>query len=269
MKTKPGCENGTAKHDQLAQQNKPAVNCGAATLSNTEPLGMSYQPFPQAGRLADNLNQHLDNLREKISSERGIVYCYVVASIKNQNGLFYQTGSGPNFQGDLLTLCTCKRFMRAFMEPEKWVGKWVAGFSGVVAGHGHNVLVYLMKVGHAFDSHQSLWLSRDIPDTTKQLKSANLNRLGDVYRPKEPPGDRFDFRSYELPHKNHPHVADDEWHKDINYFHRNRKDALLVGDPHYSFLWNKPMLTYSNGRIHRGQKKFDLPSLLVQLEETI
>ena len=237
---------------------------------STEALSaISYQPF-LTGQLANRMNQPLNTLRTQIEDKKAIVYCYVISTIKNLNEKFYQAGNGPNFQGNLITLCTCKHFMRAFMEPEEWIGKWVAGFSVVAAGNGSNALVYLMKVGLAFDSHQSLWLSYKIPDETKQEKASDRNRFGDVYRPKELLGDdlRFEYRSYEPPVKDHSHFENGGWHSDINYFRWQRAAALLVGKPNYSFLWNKPSIFYANGRIHRGQKKTDLSTLLDHLKES-
>jgi hypothetical protein len=203
------------------------TNCGTVAPSCNDPVQIDYQPFPQTGQLASSMNQPLSALKQKLALEQDVVYCYVVSTIKRRDGRFYQTGSGPNFQGDLLTLCTCKHYMRAFMEPGEWVGKWVAGFSGVAAGEGRNVLVYLMKVGCAFDSHRTLW--QELPDTVRQQKSSAVNSLGDLFQPKEPCGDKYDIRCYEPPHKDHSHMPNNNWHRDINY-HRNRPAALLVGD---------------------------------------
>lgn len=261
------CESKIAIHNQLSQKCNFATSCGASTRCSKVSTEISCQPIPETGALADNLNSNRDALVTRVGAEKAIVYCYVISTIKNHNEYFCQTGSAPNFQGNLITLCTCKRYMRTFMKPEEWIGKWIAGFSGVAAGNGCNTIVYLMKVGHAFDSHQSFWLSREIPEETKQVKSADGNKFGDVYRPKEPLGDPYDPKSYRPPTKAHVHFANKEWHRDINYRFRDRKDALLVGNSIYSFLWNKPMLLYKNGRIHRGQKKMYLSTLLDQLEE--
>ena len=153
--------------------------------------------------------------------------------------------------------------MRTFMDPEDWEGKWIAGFSSADAGNGFNALVYLMKVKDAFNSQSSLWLSDEIPDVTKQAKSAQCNIFGDIFQPRKPIGDEFDPQSYFPPIKGHVHEENDGWHKDINYDGcGGRKAALLIGDPDYSFLWNQPMIFYDGGRLHRGQKKIDLQTLL-------
>jgi hypothetical protein len=223
---------------------------------------MDHQPFPTTGRLLSNMNLGFAELNTKICSEQTKVYCYVVATIKNQNGYFFQTGSAPNFQGDMVSLCTCKHFMRTFMDAEDWVEKWIAGFSGVAAGNGDNALVYLMKVRYAFKSHMSLWFSDEIPEETKQAKLAQTSKFGDIYQPKYQMSDEFAVQSYIHPVESHVHCKNNGWHNDINYEGcKGRKAALLIGDPEYSFLWNQPMIYYK-GHLHRGQKKSDLQTLL-------
>ena len=229
---------------------------------------MDHQPFPTTGRLMSNMNLEFAKLNTEIYSEQAEVYCYVVATINNQNGHFFQTGSAPNFQGDMVSLCTCKHFMRTFMDTEDWAGKWIAGFSGVAAGNGDNALVYLMKVGYAFKSHMSLWFSDEIPEETKQAKLAQISKFGDIYQPKDQMSDEFAVQSYIHPVESHVHCNNNGWHNDINYEGcKGRKAALLIGDPEYSFLWNQPMIYYK-GHLHRGQKKSDLQTFLhEQLED--
>jgi hypothetical protein len=225
-------------------------------------MKMDYQPYPITGLLARNMNIELENLKSKFCVEQADVYCYVVATIKNRNGQYFQTGSAPNFQGDLVSLCTCKHFMRTFMDIEDWLGKWIAGFSGVTAGNGNNVLVYLMKVGHAFESQQDLWLSEKISEEAKRAKLTQVSKFGDIYQPMNQISDPFAIQSYIHPVENHVHTKNNEWHKDIKYEGcKGRKAALLVGDPKYSFLWDKPMIIYEC-RLHRGQKRGNLQTLV-------
>jgi hypothetical protein len=231
-------------------------------------MGTDYQPFPKTGQLASTMNLDLDRLKTKIGDEQAKVYFYVVATIENQNGCFVQTGIAPNFQEGLVTLCTCKHFMRTFMDTEDWVGKWIAGFSGVVAGDGNNVLVYLMKIGYAFKSHQSLWFSDKISEKTKQAKSAQLSKFGDIYQPLNQISNPFAIKNYISPLKNHVHAKNNGWHKDIIYEGcKGRKAALLIGDANYSYLWDKPMIYFYKDRLHRGQKKDNLQTLLKQFKE--
>jgi hypothetical protein len=50
---------------------------------------------------------------------------------------------------------------------------------------------------------------------------------------------------YWPPCPEHPHSSPTQWYKDINA-KKKRSAALLVGDPHFSFLWSKPMVAYSS-----------------------
>jgi hypothetical protein len=92
------------------------------------------------------MNIPLDTLDEQITNSHATVYCYVITTVKNRGGQLVQNGSAPNFQGGMITLCTCKHPMRSFLEPDEWKGTWIAGFTTVTAGQGGNALVYLMEI---------------------------------------------------------------------------------------------------------------------------
>jgi hypothetical protein len=220
------------------------------------------QPFPHTGLL----NLSLGELREIIGDTQATVYSYIVATVKNPEGRFIQTGSAPNFQGDVISLCTCKHYMRTFLDVGQWPNTWIAGFTGTRVGNKRNVLFYLMKVKYAFESHYDLWYSEEVPDTVKQAKLADENRFGDVFQPRSMPidkNDEFDFEHYHPPVADHVHAPKDWWHKDINYEKGvgGRKAALLIGDPQYSFLWNKPTLFHLE-KLYHGQRKDDLQPFL-------
>ena len=216
--------------------------------------------------LSHNSNLPLDALRRVASAGESVVYCYVVDSVRNEGEGFVQGGSGPNFQGDMVSLCTCKHHMRTSLSPADWEGKWVAGFTGVGAGGGKNALVYLTKVGHAFESHHDLWYSEEIAAETKRAKSATLSRLGDLFEPVDESSDPFDHRGYRPPHADHSHASKNAWHRDVDQTgYGRRRAALLVGDLEYSFLWDKPTLFFPNS-IGRGYRKINLNDLLSQLE---
>jgi hypothetical protein len=202
-----------------------------------------------------------------IELQEATVYCYVIATIDFEGGEFLQTGSAPNFQGELITLCTCKHFMRTFLDAPQWPGKWIAGFTGVKAGRGRNALVYMMRVAHAFESHRDLWLSEALTSAAREAKAADRDKFGDVYQPISEQGDPFDPVSYREPGQNNVHAEGPEWHKDIAYVTRaGRRPALLVGQVGLSFLWSKPILCYSSA-LHRGQKKSTLETLLKQMQD--
>ncbi|MGA9350927.1 MAG: hypothetical protein WBW48_19280 [Anaerolineae bacterium] len=236
-------------------------------------MKLDHQPYPQQGQLAKTLNLTLGTLRSLLADvefQEATVYCYVIATIQFDGRGFLQTGSAPNFQGDLMTLCTCKHFMRTFLDGPGWQGKWIAGFTGVEAGTGRNDLVYMMRVAHAFESHRDLWLSEALTSAAREAKAADRDEFGDVYRPIPGRGDPFAPANYRAPVQNHVHAEGPEWHKDIAYVTRaGRRPALLVGQTGLSFLWSKPMLCYSSAppRLHRGQKKWRLGALLWQMQD--
>jgi hypothetical protein len=232
----------------------------------------AHQPYPQHGQLAETLNLTLGTLRSRLADielQEAAVYCYVITTIHFDGGEFLQEGSAPNFQGDLMTLCTCKHFMRTFLDAPDWQGKWIAGFTGVKAGTGRNALVYMMRVAHAFESHRDLWHSGELTSAAREAKAADRDPFGDVYRPTTERGDPFDPVNYQVPVEKHVHAKchSREWHKDIARVGcAGRRPALLVGQVGLSFLWSKPMLCYSSA-LHRGQKKSTLETLLKQMQD--
>lgn len=223
-----------------------------------------YQPYPHNGRLMGALNVNLATVSKILLAEVADVYCYVVASIKCRDGRFVQTGSAPNFQGGVITLCTCKHQMRSRRDINSWPGQWIAGFTGIGAVDRGNYLVYLMRVSETYASHQQLWFSRSLPHEAKLAKAAHLHRLGDLYKPGSAPGDPYTPRSYVAPRPDHSHAHDNEWYRDIDYG-RRRPAALLVGHRDFSFLWDSPALRlpFNLPRDYTIQK---LPHLLEQLE---
>lgn len=243
-------------------------------------MKLDHQPYPQQGQLAKTLNLTLGAPRSRLSDselQEATVYCYVIATIQFDGREFSQTGSGPNFQGDLITLCTCKHFMRTFLDAPDWQGKWIAGFTGIRAGSGRNALVYMMRVAHAFESHRDLWLSEALTSAAREAKAADRDEFGDVYRPTSEGGNPFDPVNYRAPVQNHVHAKLDSlsrpmWHKDINDVGcAGRRPALLVGQIGFSFLWSKPMLCYPSAlpRLPRGQKKWRLGDLLGEMQDPI
>ena len=223
----------------------------------------AYQAMPRQGRLAKNLNLAREALSEKIARFlEDTVYYYVVDTVEYENGRLYQTGSGPNFQGDLITLCSCKHLMRTY--PDVQPGVWVAGFTNSKV-MGRNRLFYLMRVSEAFESHRAFWLSDSILEETKNAKVADQDRFGDIYQPKVETSDPYSPSSYLEPCKNHVHCEPGDWRKDINYRNRyGRRPTLLVGDSEYSFLWDRPVITYPSNlsKLTQGQRKDTLTALL-------
>ncbi len=241
----------------LAELDKGAATAGHASVST-----LGGQAFPTTGVLANNLDLPVGTLRAILAGELGRVYCYVETSIELHGYDFVQCGSGPNFQGGLVTLCTCKHLMRSGQSERAWPGSWVAGFTSrtLIPNDGRNFISYLMKVGRAYHSHRELW--DNIPEDVREAKAADHHRLGDLYRPAGSNGDPFDPASYVEPRADHSHCELGEWQEDINY---PRRAALLVGDPELSFLWSRPAIALKPPQLHRGHKIHGVQDLLESL----
>jgi hypothetical protein len=219
------------------------------------------QPFPESGPLHKNLNLSLSRLKKRMDEFQVPVYSYIVRTVKRTDGHFIQIGSAPNFQGGVISLCTCKHYMRTFLDWKSWPHKWIAGFSGKKEGYGENALIYLMKVDFASNSFSELWKSKKVSNLGIKAKLANKEKFGDIFQPKKNQKDEFDPLHYKPPVQSHVHNKRKgclyAWHSDICYRGvKDRKPALLFGDPKFSFLWDHPML-FRSGELHRGQSKDD------------
>ena len=226
------------------------------------PTTESFQPWPKEGKLRGNLNKNLEDLKSDL---RGFledtVYAYLLATIEfhEHRQEFRQTGSAPNFQGGLVTLCTCKHYMRTYREPQNWEGIWVAGFSYQRIPPEKSKrywLIYLMKIGRACASFADLW--KTLPSPARNAKNARYHPLGDLYQPKPELTDPYNPLDYYEPCSGHSHEKN--WKKDIAYRGiKDRYPALLVGDLEKSFIWSRPMIYIE---YHPRTKKWILGDLL-------
>lgn len=224
-------------------------------------------PLPTSGRIVTDAAPV--DARRALHSVPGEGYAYQITTVKPHEGRFAQMGSAPNLEGGLITLCTCKHFMRAGRDVDRWPGQWIAGFTSVGRdGWDRHYLVYVMRVEHAFASHAELWAWLQ-EKGVESSKAADQNTYGDVYRPVDPEGDAHAWRNYHPPSEGHPHCKPQDWHRDIwdetAELWRRRPSALLVGDPRLSFVWDRPMV-YLPGKLART-KRFTLDSLLADLCE--
>jgi len=234
--------------------------------------GESFQQYPKEGILRDNMNLILSKLLNKIRNERGAVYSYVLTTLKNKNDEFLQPGCGPNFEGGLITLCTCKHYMRTGRDVSDWKNDvWIAGFTGVnLMQDKRNYLFYLMKVTESFFSFKVMWES-PILASARSTKNATVNPRGDMYQPMQDIKDEFAYSNYHSPIEKpkHEHWRSDRkyeymWHKDICYKGRcGRSPALLVGDAECSFLWYLPLVCF-DGK-HPRTKKCDMKTFMSML----
>lgn len=227
------------------------------------------QPFPNRGVLAANVNLTKGRLAAHVN--RGAAYSYVLRSLvfSQESRLFAQHGSAPNFQGDVLTLCTCKHQMRASLEVSDWEKeRWVVGLTSRCLHRKRHWLFYLAKVGRAYPSQADLWA--DLPAQVREAKSAQANYLGDVFTPRGGASEegRFRPRNYHAParHSHRRNSCDTGWHNDIDYWNAGHAGhpALLVFDPHLTFLWDEPVIWYSGDHC-RNYKKWSALADLIQV----
>ncbi|MFM9962192.1 MAG: hypothetical protein ACKV2Q_13310 [Planctomycetaceae bacterium] len=239
----------------------------------------TVQPFPSDGLLAKNLGLPLPDLAYRVGQIHSRAYSYVVRTVKlkQEATTFEQHGSAPNFQGDVLTLCTCKHQMRSRQSADQWQDDvWIAGFTSRTIYDRKHWLFYLAKVKLAHDSHTDLWSSMDAD--SRNSKAAHVHYLGDMFKPKTPipTGDaQFSPARYVSPTLHAHRWRDDEgwhngWHNDISYHltSKLRNPPLLVADPMLTFLWDEPMIYLAKRKHCRDYCKWpSLQDLIAQLRE--
>jgi hypothetical protein len=166
-------EHGVKKTEHCSTPNvKVETGCDIAKGIQT------VQPFPTSGLLAKNSNLELVDLERHIGSIRDTARSYIVDTVrlKADSIEFEQRGSAPNFQGDVLTLCTCKHQMRSRLTAKEWEnGVWIAGFTSRTIHARKHWLFYLAKVKWAHESHSDLWnmsLGASKPATHGRFKTS-------------------------------------------------------------------------------------------------
>jgi Nucleotide modification associated domain 2 len=221
-----------------------------------------------------NLNSK--DLRERLEQfKEEQVYAYVIDTLRLVDGQYRQTASGPNFQGGVITLCTCKHRMRTFKSAKDWKNDvWIAGFTGLTHTGGQN-LVYLMRIGKAFDDFRALWNDSTLARQVREIKSATHNPFGDFYEPfSGDTTDRLLPEAYCTPCANHAHIRKDGWHDDVDTEYYKKRTptknpcALLIGDRENSYIWQSPKFK-SGRKVHQGQVKGKLADFLKGLDPTI
>ena len=199
---------------------------------------MNYQEFKGWPRLI--LNQSLP--KQLAETE---CYAFPMHLVNLVNNQFQQTRSGPNWQGGVLTLTTCKHRLRTGKPIADWVGVWLAGFTPKV-GCGDNYLLFLAQVRLAFASNYELgaYLAVRRP-SVYFAKLVNTSTLGDIYQAKRvlPYTEQYDWQNYTEP-VGHVRMElknnEPKWHKDINYVGAGgRQPAMLLFSKTY--LYSKPV----------------------------
>ena len=249
---------------------QPKVPTGCGTTGEIQ----TVQPFPIRGGLAENLGTPLPVLKAEIGKNAARAYSYVLSTVKleHESTSFEQHGSAPNFQGGVLTLCTCKHQMRATQSAGDWKGVWLAGFSSRTIYDGKHWLFYLAKIDSAHESHADLWQA--MKARTRNAKVADSHFLGDIFSPKSPfptGSARFTPGRYITPsnHAHRQHRGDRGWRNDINYRHadRYRQPPLLVADPSKTFIWDEPLIFYACDHCRNFHKWSSLADLVANLKE--
>ncbi len=192
-------------------------------------------------------------------------YVYTVKTTRTSKYSICHLGSGPNLEGRLATLCTCKHSMRVGRSHEKWRDTWVVGLTSRARDKGfdgRHYLFYMMRVGGVFHTHKELfdYLAANYP-VAVAAKRADNNRLGDLFCPRRAhhttSGDPYWLNPsmYTLPVANHSHRKG--WHSDISHNISGgfRSTPLLLGDPENTFVWNTPTIRYGDV-LNTGCKKF-------------
>lgn len=235
----------------------------------------AVQPFPE-GALPDEKNQGLKRIRARVRGFHARAYSYVATSVKLDRGSFRfrQQGSAPNFQGGILTLCTCKHQMRASQSCEEWENDvWLLGFTSRTLHKGKHWLFYLAKIQFAFESHGDLWNS--MKEECRAAKAAHEHFLGDMFEPKRPNltgNARYSPDQYHAPsrHCHRKGRSDVRWHNDINYrlAWKYGSPALLVADPESTFLWEEPTIYIMDDHCRNYRKWSSLQEVMKRLRET-
>lgn len=165
------------------------------------------------------------------------VYAFPHHEIHVVDGEFKQTRSGPNWQGDILTLTTCKQFMRTWRED--WNGVWFAGFM-------RGQLVWCGEVGKTFESNYDLGRYMQMRHKRAwKLKQADDSPFGDIYTPTRvlEGGQRYDIEFFSEP-PNHTRSTEfypdgtPKWWKDIRYSANGKYPRCLLF--HHGYVWTQP-----------------------------
>ena len=177
-------------------------------------------------------SKEIENISDLNKILRGAdrIYVYPHHEIKLDNGNLKQTRSGPNWEGGVVTMATCKHLLRTY---NSLTGKTViCGLTNKL--EGKNFLMYIGMIDKTFDSN--LELGEYLDDEVFQIKCANGNRLGDIFKPIDVNSDKYDIFNFEEPTGNHCRAEENDskgnpkWWKDIEYSSRGgiRPKCLIL-----------------------------------------
>ncbi|CAN5504434.1 hypothetical protein BH10BAC5_BH10BAC5_15790 [soil metagenome] len=215
-------------------------NCSSKNNKATQIAGESFK-----------LNYRLKDLcKLTLNHENNYVFYYILKSVKNINHSLVQIGTGPNIEGEVISLCTCKHKNRTSENIKE--GSWIAGISNKENG---NFLFYLMKIQKTFQNQKNLYeyyLKNNLYKSIK-IKDANKNNYGDLFIPLRNIKDPYNPLNYTFNNKEHCHFEGNEWYDDIMKYELNvfgkkylKEHKLLLGNSSLSFVWTKGDLKYDN-----------------------
>tara|TARA_R110000851_G_scaffold96792_2_gene209958 strand:- start:37667 stop:38371 length:705 start_codon:yes stop_codon:yes gene_type:complete len=202
-----------------------------------------------------NMNVNYEDLKDILQGV-DTIYVYPHHGINLVKGEFEQTRSGPNWEGGVVTMTTCKHLLRTYSTiKEKKVA--ICGVTNKL--EGENFLMYVGVIDKTFESNYDLgeYLEFNNPDAGR-IKSATNNRLGDLFdSERELQGeDRFDSFSFIEPCFDHCRSEENDskgnpkWLKDIEYSTRNgSRPKCLIIEP--VTVHTKPVFTW-NGKLGRS-----------------
>lgn len=228
-----------------------------------------YQNWRETGAgLVENANLAIPELRNEVAGELSdsLLYSYVMTSVEMHDGRLLQCGTGPNVEGDVLTLCTCKHYMRTWSAIEE--GTWIAGLTSradeFAEANGH-CLFYLSQIESVHETYPELgnYLTEEFGEDALDVKKTSNNPLGDFYefdaREAHSTDDDlyYDPDRYKKPVDDHDHNgSNDGWREDIDKkYDRTGRPKLVVGDPSRTYVWDEPSISYMPEH-YRGAKKW-------------
>lgn len=232
---------------------------------DTGTVNIDDKKWQDLGRWSGKTLQELLHQIAGYQSDEVRVYTVKTTKLIEKSNHVQHWGSGPNLEGDLATLCTCKHSMRLSHTCEKWKDRWILGLTSRAKSNGFSgkhYLLYMMKVEKAFDSHKEMYEYLEINNKKSlRIKNAIKNRLGDIFQPTDTCTNPINPLMYKNPHCDHSHSYDGAtlWHKDIVYT-TNKCAPLLLGDRKNTFVWPTPMIIFDKNR-GLGNMKLTLEGL--------
>lgn len=223
--------------------------------------------------ISDNFNKNLNlyDLKDKLKDSLDeLIYFYVLTTTSYENNKIVQKGSAPNFEGGIITLCTCKHRMRTYPDVKKDV--WIAGitnkYTGPNSNNGERVgnhLFYLFKIEQYFESQFDLYqYLKDKESEAFKKKTAEQNVFGDLYTPLKNISDKHNSKNYLPINDKHVHFRDEIWKYDIEKYN-DKEHKLLLGHrgKESNFVWNEPKIKLNyDVFITQGARKLYLKDFL-------